>query len=168
VNEEMYSKIEEPKRCISEKAMKVWRISESLINMGILVVLCIVFYLDVYFEWKYWIGWIIIGLLGMTVLSAIWGTFIEPSLKQKYWRYDVDEEFIQLKSGIWNKKHQLIPMTKVQSVELVQGPLLRKFQLYSISVGTMGSNHKIPAIPQEEARELRDQIAHYAKIKEVE
>lgn len=164
----MYSKIEEPKRCISEKAMKVWRISESLINMGILVVLCIVFYLDVYFEWKYWIGWIIIGLLGMTVLSAIWGIFIEPSLKQKYWRYDVDEEFIQLKSGIWNKKHQLIPMTKVQSVELVQGPLLRKFQLYSISVGTMGSNHKIPAIPQEEARELRDQIAHYAKIKEVE
>lgn len=164
----MYSKIEEPKRCISEKAMKVWRISESLINMGILVVLCIVFYLDVYFEWKYWIGWIIIGLLGMTVLSAIWGIFIEPSLKQKYWRYDVDEEFIQLKSGIWNKKHQLIPMTKVQSVELVQGPLLRKFQLYSISVGTMGSSHKIPAIPQEEARELRDQIAHYAKIKEVE
>ncbi len=164
----MYSKIEEPKRCISEKAMKVWRISESLINMGVLVVLCIVFYLDVYFEWKYWIGWIIIGLLGMTVLSAIWGIFIEPSLKQKYWRYDVDEEFIQLKSGIWNRKHQLIPMTKVQSVELVQGPLLRKFQLYSISVGTMGSSHKIPAIPQEEARELRDQIAHYAKIKEVE
>jgi len=164
----MYTKIEEPKRCISEKAMKVWRISEFLINVGILVVLGIVFYLDIYFEWKYWIGWIIIGLLGLTVLSAIWGIIIEPSLKQKYWRYDVDEEFIQLKSGIWNKKHQLIPMTKVQSVELIQGPLLRKYQLYSISVGTMGSSHKIPAIPQEEARELRDQIAHYAKIKEVE
>jgi len=164
----MYSEIEEPKRCISEKAMKVWRISETLINMGILVVLGIVFYLDVYFEWKKWIGWIIIGLLGLTVLSAIWGIIIEPSLKQKYWRYDVDEEFIQLKSGIWNKKHQLIPMTKVQSVELIQGPLLRKYQLYSISVGTMGSSHEIPAIPQEEAQKLRDQIAHYAKIKEVE
>ncbi|MCE4051777.1 MULTISPECIES: PH domain-containing protein [Bacillaceae] len=164
----MYTKIEEPNRCISEKAMKVWRISEALLNGGILVVLGIVYYLDVYFDWKYWIGWIIIGLLGLTVLSAIWGIILEPSLKQKYWRYDVDEEFIQLKSGIWNKQHQLIPMTKVQSVELIQGPLLRKYELYSISVGTMGSSHKIPAIPQEEARELRDQIAHYAKIKEVE
>ncbi|MED3965874.1 PH domain-containing protein [Niallia taxi] len=164
----MYSKIEEPKKSISEKAMKVWRISETIINVGILVVLGVLYYLDDYFEWTYWIGWIILGLIGLTVLSAIWGIIIEPSLKQKYWRYDVDEEFIQLKSGIWKKQHQLIPMTKVQSVELLQGPLLRKYKLYSISVGTMGSSHQIPAIPEEEALELRNQIAHYAKIKEVE
>ncbi|TRZ36337.1 hypothetical protein CEQ21_12320 [Niallia circulans] len=164
----MYSKIEEPKKSISEKAMKVWRISETIINVGILIVLCVLYYLDGYFEWKYWIGWIILGLIGLTVLSAIWEIIMEPSLKQKYWRYDVDEEFIQLKSGIWKKKHQLIPMTKVQSVELVQGPLLRKYKLYSISVGTMGSSHQIPAIPEVEALELRNQIAHYAKIKEVE
>jgi membrane protein YdbS with pleckstrin-like domain len=32
----------------------------------------------------------------------------------------------------------------------------------------MGDSHDIPAIPEKEAYELRDKIAHFAKIKEVD
>ncbi|MGP7819307.1 PH domain-containing protein [Niallia sp. 01092] len=164
----MYSTIPVPTKRIAADAIKVWRVTEFITTIVILLVLGVLYYLGVYFSWENWIGWIIIALIILTILSSIWGILVEPALKQKYWRYDVSEEFIQLKSGVWNEKHQLIPMTKVQSVELNQGPFLRKYQLYSISIGTMGSSHEIPAVSKEEAYQLRDQIAYYAKIKEVE
>ena len=59
-------------------------------------------------------------------------------------------------------------MTKIQSISTNQGPLLRKYDFYSISIDTMGSSHSIPALPKEKAIELRNQIAYFAKIKEVE
>jgi len=101
------------------------------------------------------------------VLGAVW-SFINPFLLYKNWRYDVDEEFLQLKSGVLYEEHQLVPMTKIQSVATKQGPLLRKYGLCSISIETMGSSHTIPALPKDVAIKLRNQIAHYAKIKEVE
>ncbi|OZI13188.1 hypothetical protein CEW92_02900 [Bacillaceae bacterium SAS-127] len=164
----MYSTIKPPQRVISPDAVKVWRMTEMLSNIIVLAILGLLYGLYYYFDWKEWIGWILIGLAILTVIVAIWGIIFAPRLKRKYWRYDVNEEFIQLRYGVWNEVHALVPMTKVQSVELNQGPFLRKYGLYSISVGTMGTTHEIPAVPQAEAHELRDQIACYAKIKEVE
>lgn len=48
------------------------------------------------------------------------------------------------------------------------GPILRRYQLRSITVETMGSSYSIPALEEKVAYELRDNIAEYAKIKEVE
>ncbi|MGM9956598.1 MAG: PH domain-containing protein [Peribacillus sp.] len=164
----MYSKIQAPTKKISKESIKVWRMTETITNLIILVILGILLFVDTYFSWKEWIGWVLIGLTIIECLSAIWSIIIAPILLQKYWRYDVSEEFIQTKHGAWYESHELIPMTKVQSVELNQGPFLRKYGLYTISIGTMGDSHTIPAIPEKEAYELRDKIAHYAKIKEVE
>ncbi|AMM91605.1 PH domain-containing protein [Peribacillus simplex] len=164
----MYSKIQPPTKKISKESVKVWRMTEAITNFITLAVFCILLYVDDYFAWKEWIGWILYGLITLSFFHAIWSIFIEPILLQKYWRYDVNEEFIQTKRGAWSETHELIPMTKVQSVKLNQGPFLRKYNLYSLSIGTMGDSHDIPAIPEKEAYELRDKIAHFAKIKEVD
>lgn len=163
----MYSQMNEPQKRLSKDAVKVWIISETIMNIIGFIILGILLYLDYRFSWKEWIGWIIKGLLPFAVLGAVW-SWISPFLLYKNWRYDVDEEFLQLKSGVVNETHQLVPMTKIQSVATKQGPLLRKYGLFSVSIETMGSSHTIPALPKEIAIELRNQIAHYAKIKEVE
>ncbi|WP_285768577.1 PH domain-containing protein [Peribacillus sp. SI8-4] len=164
----MYSKIKPPTKKISKQAVKVWRMFEAIIHLIILAVLFILLFADGYFAWKVWIGWLLIGLIVLSLCHSVWSIIIEPVLLQRYWRYDVNEEFIQTKQGALYETHELIPMTKVQSVRLDQGPLLRKYNLYSLSIGTMGSSHDIPAIPEDEAYELRDKIAHFAKIKEVD
>ncbi|MEH7352975.1 PH domain-containing protein [Neobacillus drentensis] len=163
----MYPQMNEPQKRLSKDAVKVWIISETILNVIGFIILGILLYLDYRFSWKEWIGWIIKGLLPIAVLGAVW-SWISPFLLYKNWRYDVDEEFLQLKSGVVNETHQLVPMTKIQSVATKQGPLLRKYRLCSVSIETMGSSHTIPALPKEIAIELRNQIAHYAKIKEVE
>ena len=163
----MYSQISVPQKRLSKDAVKIWIISETIANMIVFIILGVLFYLDHLFSWKEWIGWILIGITMISVLSTVW-SFINPFLLYKSWLYDVDEEFLQLKSGVLNEKHQLVPMTKIQSVATKQGPLLRKYGLYSVSIETMASSHTIPALPKEVAVELRNQIAHYAKVKEVE
>ncbi|MGE6377665.1 PH domain-containing protein [Peribacillus muralis] len=164
----MYSKIKPPTKKISKQAVKVWRMSEAIIHLIIIAILFLLLIADNYFAWKEWIGWMLIGFVLLSLFHSIWSIFIEPILLQKYWRYDVNEEFIHTKRGAWYETHELIPMTKVQSVKLDQGPFLRKYNLYSLSIGTMGDSHEIPAIPEKEAYELRDKIAYYAKIKEVD
>ena len=163
----MNALLEEPQKRLSKHAVKVWLIGEMIGNFIGLISLGVLFYLDYYFSWKDWIGWILIVVTALALISAIWG-FIHPFLLYKNWRYDADEEFLHLKSGAINETHQLVPMTKIQAVETEQGPILRKYRLRSVSVQTMGSSHTIPALPQEIAIELRNQIAQYAKVKEVE
>jgi uncharacterized protein len=157
--------IKEPQNRISPRAIRVWIISEVIQNTIGFAVLGVLFYLDDLFSWKEWIGWVLIIFLAVSIPAAIW-SFISPFIKYKSWRYDVDEEYIQIKSGVWQEKHLLMPMTKVQSVETVQGPIMRRYGLYSVTMGTMGSSHTIPALPEGEAVSLRNQIAKYAKIKE--
>ncbi|WP_416150414.1 PH domain-containing protein [Salipaludibacillus sp. HK11] len=164
----MYSQIDAPQKRLSKNSVKIWMINEFFINVVGFVVLGVLFYLDYLYSWKVWIGWLLIAITVYSVLSAIWGIFIKPSLLYKNWRYDVGEEFLQLKSGAFIEEHHLVPMTKIQSVSTNQGPILRKYGLYSLSIQTMGSSHAIPNLPEDIAFDVRDQIAHYAKIEELE
>ncbi|SDZ08762.1 hypothetical protein SAMN05421736_10628 [Evansella caseinilytica] len=156
-----------PQKRLSKDAVKVWLIREAIGNSIWFLILGVTLYLNHLFSWKEWIGWILIGIVILSVPFTVW-SFIKPFLLYKNWRYDVDEEFLQLKSGALIEEYQLVPMTKVQAVATTQGPLLRKYGLYSISIETLGSSHGIPALPKEVAIALRNQIAQYAKVKEVE
>lgn len=163
----MYTQMNAPEKRLSKDAVKVWLFSEAITNLIGFMILGLLFYLDYRFSWKEWIGWILIGLTVISVIGSVWSC-INPFLLYKNWRYDVDEEFLQVKSGVLFEEHQLVPMTKIQSVATKQGPLLRRYGLCTISIETMGSSHTIPALSKEVAASLRHQIALYAKIKEIE
>lgn len=156
-----------PRHSLSPRAVAYWRMEELITNFIIFLVLAGLFYANWHFDWYSWIFWVLVALAGFFILGAIW-SFVSPPLTYKGWRYDLDEEFLALQFGIWSRTEQLVPMTKIQAVSLTQGPLMRKYGLASISVETMGSSHAIPALPKETADELRNRIAQFAKIKEVE
>lgn len=160
--------INEPENCISKDAIHVWRISNIIGHFIGLILLGGLLWASMTFDWYRWVIIILWSLIALDLLSTIWSIFLEPILLHKYWRYGVNAEFIQLKHGNLNETHIVIPMTKVQYVEATQGPLLRKYKLYTISIGTGRSSHEIPALPEMEALTLRDQIASHAKITEVE
>lgn len=156
-----------PQHSLSPRAIDYWRMEEFISNLIAFIVLIVLFFLNWYFDWYDWIVWVLIGLTAFFLIGVIW-SILSPSLTYKSWRYDVDEEFLYLQFGIWSRTEQLIPMTKIQAVSLTQGPLMRTYKLASLSVETMGSSHAIPALPKETAAELRERIAQFAKIKEVE
>ncbi|ALC83578.1 MULTISPECIES: PH domain-containing protein [Bacillus] len=160
--------IPEPQQRISKNAVKVWRISSVISHIITMLIFGALLYCQDRFGWYDWIGhvtWVILILVG---LDFVYGVLIRPVFLQRTWRYGVDEEHIQLKHGALEKTHIIVPMTKVQYVNTSQGPLLRKYGLSTIKIGTTASSHEIPAIPEEEAESLRTQIAVLAKITENE
>lgn len=159
--------IQYPQRRLSKDMVKVWWIREVLALLIGLVVVIALFYLSNRFDWANWIHiLLIIGTIAYGLLT-IFG-FIRPYFLHKNWRFDADEQFLQLKQGAFIEEHTLVPMTKIQSVSTNEGPILRKYGLCSITVDTMGSSHTIPGLVKEEAKALRNTIAIYAKLKEVE
>lgn len=164
----MYININEPKNEISPDAVKVWRMSNTIGHIIALVIVAILFICANLFDWYDWISIVLYCLGGLAILSGIYSILIEPIYLQRTWRYEIDQEFIQLKHGRWNQQHILIPMEKVEYVRTEQGPIMRRHKLYNIEVGTSTSNHVIPAIPAEEAHLLKAQIATFAKIKDPE
>ncbi|ENH96074.1 hypothetical protein J416_12754 [Gracilibacillus halophilus YIM-C55.5] len=152
---------------LSDKAPKLWFVTELLGNLIFFVILGVLFFLDTYFSWVYWIEWILMGITVLAVLATIWG-MIQPKYLYRSWGYQVDEEFLQTKRGIWKEHWVTIPMSKIQSVTVSQGPFLRYYGLRTIHVETMGSSHNIPALDEQLALDVRDDIAKFAKIKEVD
>lgn len=162
----MYLNIEEPTERISTDAVKVWRISNSLGHLLALIIIAILVLFSNMFGWFDWINIVLYIIGGLAILSALFSIVIEPIYLQRTWRYQIDQQFVQLKHGKWQVKHTLIPMEKVEYVRSEQGPLMRMFSLYKIEIGTTTSNHVIPGIPSDEAKLLKAQIATYAKIQD--
>ncbi|WP_045521849.1 PH domain-containing protein [Neobacillus niacini] len=162
----MYINIEEPTETISNDAMKVWRMSNTIGHLSAILIIAVLVLCSEKFGWYGWIGIVLYFLSGLFVVSAIFSIFIEPTYLQNTWRYNINQQFVQLKHGKWQEKHTLIPMEKVEYVRTEQGPIMRRYGLYNIEIGTTASNHIIPAIPSEEAKKLKAQIAVYAKLKD--
>jgi len=163
----MTEKIQEPQNRLAKDVIRVMYI-ESIIWLLIqALVIGVLFFLDHYYEWNRWVS---LALIIVTIIAIINKVvdLILPIFRYRNWRYGVDTSYLYLKHGAIFETRQLIPMTKIQSVETEQGPLLRRYNLYTVSVATMGTSHSIPGLPKDTAFALRDEIARYAKIKEEE
>lgn len=148
---------------ISKKALTVWRISgviKSLIGWGITAILLFLIH---FFDWPSWIALILI-ILG--IIFPIVDIIIFPTLRWRYWRYEVREEEMELERGMFIRSRTLVPMVRVQHVDTIQGPLLRRFKLASVIVYTAATAHEIPALEMSEAEEMRTYISKLARVAE--
>jgi uncharacterized protein len=155
------SMILEPQKRISVKALTVWRITGA-IQIAISWILAgVVIYLLHIFNSPFWISLLLIAI---ELISTYFFIFLLPSLRWRRFRYDVREEEIELQEGIFIVKRTLIPMIRVQHVDTVQGPILRKYQLASVIINTAATAHEIPALKESEAEELRRFISNLARV----
>ncbi|MEW9053219.1 MAG: PH domain-containing protein [Neobacillus sp.] len=150
-----------PKKQISTKALKVWRISGVIKSAVFWAIAAFLVFMIRLFNGPAWIPILLVGIgLILTYLLS----HLLPSLRWKRWRYEVKEEEIELQQGIFIKTRTLIPMIRVQHVDTVQGPLLRKYGLASVIVNTAATSHEIPALEESEAEELRHFISSLARV----
>ncbi len=160
----MIQKIPEPQKRISKKAINVWRVTDLIQNLIGLFIIGGLIFSSRYFDWVNWIDIILYILLGFILIIMIYELTIRPVLLQKTWRYDIDENYIQLKHGFINKRSLIIPMSRVEYVNTNQGPILRHYDLSVLTIGTITSANEIPAIPVAEAQEIRELIIHLAEL----
>lgn len=163
----MYSAIEEPTDKLAKKVISVLRWRSIIYHTIAFILLSVLYGVSIHYTWVSGVNWIILIGTILTIISSVWLVGLRPQYIYKNTRYFVNEEFLQLKKGAFFESHELVPMTKIQAVSTNQGPILRRFNLYSIEIETIGSSHKIEGLSKDVAINLRNQIAHLAKIQEV-
>lgn len=155
--------MKEPQHHVDPKAIKVWQIEGTIITVvsALAAAVCSAF------AWHEFIPtfipvilWIIAALLGIALIGII------PVIRWKRCKYEVKEDQIDIQRGWFIIKRTIVPMVRVQHVDTSHGPLLRSYKLASVHISTAATVHEIPALPVEEASELRDQIASLAKVRD--
>lgn len=141
--------------------LKVYRIT-GLISNGVFFILIIA-----YMSVALWKDWTLIPVwigLALFILSLVLYTWVIPRVKYARFRYELFEEEIEIKSGLIFITNVLVPMVRVQHVELGSGPLMRKFDLASVSIVTAATTHQIVGLKQTDAEKLKRQIGILARV----
>lgn len=116
--------------------------------------------------WKDWTLLPIWIACAVFVVSFIVFTFIFPDYEYRSFSFDVFEEEIEIQSGIWFRSNVLVPMNRVQHVEVGSGPIMRKYNLASLKVVTAAKEHEIKGLYNEDAETLKIKIGELSKVDE--
>jgi putative membrane protein len=73
---------------------------------------------------------------------------------RKY-RFGLDDQQLYLRRGWWQQQLTLAPQVKVQSIEIAQGPLARRYGLASLKFGIAGGALEMVALPLSTAQAIR-------------
>lgn len=144
-------------------AVKLSRISGAIFN-GTGIILSLLYLLIAkIFGFTYIPGWIALAVFCMLFILFTW---LLPTLSYRRFAYEVFEQEIEIQSGIFFIHNVLVPMIRVQHVEMESGPFMRKYGLAAVTVVTAASRHKISGLKSEDARRLQSQIAILARVKD--
>ena len=96
--------------------------------------------------------WCAVALL--IVLWLLW----YPQRAFRAWGYRLDGRVLELRSGVWFRVVRLLPLSRLQHVDLQRGPLERALGLASLvlyTAGTQEASIAIPGLADAEAVRLR-------------
>ena len=141
------------------RVIKLWRLN-YLITFGIFLLILLGVAVSIGLAApaaRIWIavGW---GTLAAACLSfSLWF----PRRYYHSWRWRIDAKVLELRHGRLVQHTRLIPLARLQHVDLERGPLERMFGLASLVIhtaGTHAASTRIPGLEAEEAARLRDHL----------
>ena len=95
---------------------------------------------------------------GLVIAYIILLLVLEPSLGYKRHQYRINDESIDIIKGIFFIEHTVIPIRRMQQVDISMGPINKFFKLANISITTGGGVASIDFIPLDQAELLVDNL----------
>jgi hypothetical protein len=100
------------------------------------------------------------GVGGFVIAAAI-GLLILTKARYKRFRFAVSDRFLYVRDGVIWHREKVIPVSRMQHVDIQQGPVERAIGLASLSVFTAGggvATFRLPGLDPEYGRHLRDRV----------
>lgn len=100
-------------------------------------------------------------LLLLLLVLLLYPALVSPFRAFRGWGYRMDAEELHLAYGVWTETQTLVPLKRVQHLDIAQGPLERAFgvcRLVLHTAGTMHSRVVLPGLSRPTAEAMRDEI----------
>ena len=116
--------------------------------------------------WSGQIPFRVLAVTGSIVVMWILRALLLPRLRYRFWRYELREEELRLVRGIWRRVDTIVPLRRIQHLDVSQDIIERNFDLGSLIVhtaGTRSSSVTLPGLQHSEAARLRDELRQFIK-----
>jgi len=101
------------------------------------------------------------GIAGVLVLLGTWLAIVSPPRRWRHWGYAFTGRELHVAHGWWTQIHTIVPVLRVQHIDVSQGPLERSFGVARLTLHTAGTSDTVvtlPGITRATAEEIRDVI----------
>jgi uncharacterized protein len=108
---------------------------------------------------------VFVPLAGAIVLAVALAGFIAAEVvalrRYRAWGYSERAEDLLVRRGVMVQRLSVVPYGRMQFVDVVAGPLERRFGLATVRLHTAAaaSDARVPGLPADEAERLRDRLA---------
>lgn len=102
-------------------------------------------------------AYVLVPLLVLLIYPAL----ISPVRNYRAWGYRMDEEELRLAHGVFTHVETLVPLKRVQHLDISQGPLERAFGVCRLVLHTAGTAHSLvvlPGLSRTDAEAMRSEI----------
>lgn len=146
-------------RPLDPRVVGLWRVTD-LIGFGVLLLALLMSLSFVVFaNLRVW-PWLLGAWFALAAL-CVWYSFWHPPRYYRSWSYRIDDRVLETRSGLVFKRAQLLPLSRLQHVDIERGPFERMYGLASLvlhTAGTHSASIRIPGLDADEAVRLRDHL----------
>jgi membrane protein YdbS with pleckstrin-like domain len=149
-----------PREHLDPRALRLWRIGESIQSMGFVVIAAgLTALLIVATDLS---PFVVVAPVAIAVILGIADVLLVPSIRWRHWRYEIGDLEVDLERGIWTITRTRVPMSRIQHVDTRRGPLEQRLGLATVVLYTAAGANEIPALSLPVADAVRDRIASLA------
>lgn len=136
--------------------LRVLRVRSAI---GWLVLVAVAAVADAVLNWRFGLPFGVLAgpVLALGVASV---AFLVPG-RWRRWGYAFTDRELHVAQGWLTRSHTIVPVSRVQHIDVSQGPVERSAGVATLSLhtaGTEGSLVRLPGISRERAEEIRDAI----------
>ena len=103
-------------------------------------------------------------LMAAAFLLGVASVILVPNLRYRFWRFDLRTDELFLERGILTRVRTIVPLRRIQHLDVSQDVLEREFDLGRLIVHTAGSRSsevELPGLKYSEAQDLREKLKTY-------
>lgn len=108
-----------------------------------------------------WVKGLLVVAWFSSLLLLWWLAHRWPEIDYRYFRYRVGAEGIEIRRGVVWRKLISVPRSRVQHIDVAQGPVERRFGLGTVSIYTAGTEFakvEVPGLEYPMAVRIRDHL----------
>lgn len=102
----------------------------------------------------------------MACAFALWTLLISPRRRWAAWGWALGSDELHVAYGVWTRVYTVIPLARVQHIDVTQDPVERAFGVARLVLHTAGTAHAVvvlPGLARSTAEELRDTIRTHVR-----
>lgn len=155
------SQLRDPAHLVSPRALTLWHVQAGIeaVVVGTIAGICSALWAPDGLRW-----W----LAALVLVLCTAGAVVVPQWRYRVHRWEVSPTAVYTQRGWWARERRIAPMSRVQTVDFVQGPLARLFDLATVTVTTASAAGalQIEGLDREVALALIDELTRQADLVE--